>query len=62
MRTQTIKAGDLVECDVRGQTFFARVVDRDEKLVIEPLSQQITFRHVTARQVVGHYRKAAGSR
>ena len=62
MRTQSIKAGDIVECDVRGQSFFARVVDTSDKIGIEPLSRQITYRQVTARQVVGHYRKASGSR
>jgi hypothetical protein len=62
MRTQSIKAGDIVECDVRGQFFFARVVDTSDKIGIEPLSRQITFRQVTARQIVGHYRKATGSR
>ena len=62
MRTQGVKPGDIVECDVRGQTFFARVVELGDAISIEPLSRQITYRQVTARQIVGHYRKAKGSR
>jgi hypothetical protein len=31
-------------------------------LEIEPIDRRITYRHVTARQVVAHYRKAKGSK
>jgi hypothetical protein len=64
MKTQSIRPGDIVHSDVRGQTFFARVVDRDDdkNLLVEPLDSRITYRVLTARQVVGHYRKAKGSR
>lgn len=62
MRTKLIRPGDLVECDVRGQRFFARVEEVDKVVRIAPLSRQITYRSVSARQIIGHYRKAAGSR
>lgn len=62
MRTQGISPGDIVQSDVRGQRFYAVVTSREgSELQIEPLDSRITFRHVTARQIVGHYRKAKGS-
>jgi hypothetical protein len=63
MRTQSINPGDIVHSQIRGQSFYARVIDRnDEGLAVEPLDKRVTFRNVTARQVVGHYRKAKGSK
>jgi len=60
--TQGIKPGDIVKCDLRGQMFYAVVVTKGEQLEIEPIDRRITYRHVTARQVVAHYRKAKGSK
>jgi hypothetical protein len=62
MTTQSIKPGDIVKCDIRGQVFYAHVVSKGDRLDIEPLDKRVTFRNVTARQVVGHYRKAKGSK
>jgi hypothetical protein len=63
MRTTSINAGDIVHSEIRGQGFYARVVDKtDDGLAVEPLDRRVTFRNVTARQIVGHYRKAKGSR
>lgn len=62
MRTQGISPGDIVHSDVRGQRFFAVVTSREGgELQIEPLDNRYTYRRVTARQIVGHYRKAKGS-
>jgi hypothetical protein len=63
-----IKPGDIVECDVRGSSFFAKAdtIAKDfanrKVLNIEPLSPKITYRQATPRQVVGHYRKSKASR
>lgn len=65
MRTTGIKEGDLVECDVRGQRFFARVnsdTNGDRLIKVEPFNVAVGYRSATARQIVGHYRKARGSR
>jgi hypothetical protein len=61
MTTQGIKPGDIVKCDIRGQLFYAMVITKGDTLEVEPLDRRITFRNVTARQVVGHYRKAKKS-
>jgi hypothetical protein len=68
MRLTSVRAGDIIECDVRGRRFHALVIDPSTPpegcpadvpgLSIRPFHQAITYRHVTARQVVGHWRKA----
>lgn len=68
MRLNGIRVADVIEADVRGLRFFARVEQVDQRaLEVEPLcnlngSTKITYRHLPARQVIGHYRRAAGSR
>lgn len=54
MRLSALSPGDLVAVNVRGISFEARFVRVDDldRAVIEPLSSRITYRRVTARQVV----------
>lgn len=67
MNITPIKAGDIVECNVRGTKFFAKAgaISEDygdrKALLVEPITHNITYRHATARQVVGHYRKSKAS-
>lgn len=61
-----IKEGDPVRIDVRGQRFWALAAADGCKgrLAVEPLpgcSAKLTATHVTARQVVGHWRPTRGS-
>jgi len=55
MKTATLKVGDRIRCNVRGQVFTATF--RGPNLVggfaINPASPSVTYRHVTARQIVG---------
>lgn len=69
MRTSGIKEGDIVKCDVRGWRFMALVVSnglefnpiaRRKAVEIKPVVPQQTApptRFVTARQIVGHWKK-----
>lgn len=65
-----INKQDIVLCDVRSDRFYATVTahlpkgDANGKpLAIESLTgRPIPAYHVSARQVVGHWRKAKGSR
>jgi hypothetical protein len=62
MKLNGVDVGDIIEADVQGRRFFAVVTGRDaEGLRLRPITRE-TWRHVTARQVVGIYRKAKGSR
>jgi hypothetical protein len=59
MRLASVKTGDIVGCDVRGQSFLAFVDRREDGLLeVEPIKRGITYRRVTARQVKHHWRKA----
>jgi hypothetical protein len=64
MTTASIKIGDIVQCDVKGRRFFAIVAGgRSEGggLVVDAITPNISYRSVKAREIIGHYRKAAGS-
>lgn len=63
MNITNVKPGDVVECDVRGIRFFATVEETNKGEVhVKPHSRQINHFHIKATQVVGHYKKLAGSR
>lgn len=70
MTTNGIKPGDILHCEVRGYEFYARAISKVTELgvrkgiEIEPLkpNHNLITRFVTARQIVGHYGKRAGSR
>lgn len=70
MTLKGIKVDDIVRCDVRGWKFLAIVTKashRDETrgqgLKVRTVSQRVRIptEFVTARQVVGHWRKAKNS-
>lgn len=69
MNVQSVRKGDVVECDVRGRRFFA-LVTRDPQpgasggprtITIRPITPSISFRVVNAPQVIGHYRRSKTS-
>lgn len=63
MTLTSVKPGDIVRCDVRGRVFYAEVMAKGATLEIMPIGPgTITYRTVTARQVVAHYRKSKSSR
>jgi hypothetical protein len=63
MNITGIREGDLVLCDVRGARFHAYVQARDERgLAVRPIERGISYRHVTARQVIAYWRRSEQSR
>ena len=60
MRLQGIRAGDLVLCDVKGRRFHAEVTTSPSgaELEIRPLQRAVTYRRITSRSVIEHWRKA----
>lgn len=73
MTLANIKVGDVVHVDKKGRRFYAKVTNTEMPLgaaLTEPKSQRFiqilpccreSYRTATAREVIGHYRKAAGS-
>lgn len=72
MNISGVQPGDVVECDVRGEVFFALVLRDDHggesapirngERWVQTLGRFVPPRIVTARQIVGHYRKSKASR
>lgn len=64
MTLSGIRPGDVVRCDVRGVTFHAivEVEPVDGGLSVRPIERGVSYRRVTARQVVAHWRRSARSR
>lgn len=60
MRLQGIRAGDLVLCDVKGRRFHAEVTTTPAGAVLEvrPLLPAVSYRRVSSRSVIEHWRKA----
>lgn len=58
-----IRDGDIVQADIRGQRFYGIVTDEVEttrsELAVRPIGngRERWPRIVTARQVIGHWRK-----
>lgn len=63
MNISAVKVGDVVRCDVRGTVFPALVENASTKgeLSVEPFVKAVTYRTVTSRQVVTHWRKSKAS-
>jgi hypothetical protein len=62
MQIGGVRPGDVVKCERGGMQFFAEVVSKEKgRLEIAPLQKHCTYREVTSRQVLAHYRKAKGS-
>lgn len=62
MNLTSIREHDIVEVDIKGRRFFAQVGPRDQTgVAIKPITAGITWRHATARQVIGHYRRSKQS-
>lgn len=60
MNLATVRPGDLIRADVRGNRFIAEVIDKEPgQLELAPVAGTFlpTYR-VKARQVVEHWRKA----
>lgn len=69
MDLQSVRSGDIVECDRQGRRFFALATSDPQpnprggpkSLSIRPITAGITYRNATAPQVVGHYRRSKNS-
>ena len=62
MNTSGVKPGDLVECDIRGQRFIAKVTEKNRGgLSLDPVVPSVSYRSAKPREVIAHYRKSKAS-
>ncbi len=61
-----IKPGDIVELDIKGRQFFARVTEaasgRPARIKVRPLDSRITYGSAKASEVVAQYRRTKNVR
>jgi hypothetical protein len=63
MRISDIRADDVVLADKKGRRVFGLVTEVEEDGVrFRPLVPNITYRHASAREIIGHWRKAGRPR
>lgn len=63
MRIDRIAVGDIVKASIGGRVIYGEVLEiRDRVVRFNPLSRGAGWRHATANQIVGHWRKAGRRR
>ncbi|MDQ2897933.1 MAG: hypothetical protein M3Y09_20250 [Actinomycetota bacterium] len=63
MRIDGIAVGDIVKASIGGRVVFGEVLEiRDRVVHFNPLSRGAGWRHATANQIVGHWRKTGRRR
>lgn len=62
MNLTSIRVDDIVECEVKGRRFYALVREKTRgQLIVFPITANITYRRVTSKQVVAHFRRSKQS-
>jgi hypothetical protein len=55
---ECVHSGDVIEVNKGGRRMFGKVVEiRDGVVQFEPLCRGISYRHASAREIIGHWRK-----
>ena len=63
MRLDPIAVGDIVKASIGGRLVWGEVLEiRDGAVHFNPISRGAGWRHATAAQVVGHWRRAGRRR
>ena len=63
MRIDAIAVGDIVKASIGGRVVYGEVLEiRGSVVHFNPLSRAAGWRHATAAQIVGHWRKAGRRR
>ena len=63
MRLDPIAVGDIVKASIGGRIVYGEVLEiRDGAVYFTPISRGSGWRHATAAQVVGHWRRAGRRR
>ena len=59
MRLDRVAAGDVIKAQIKGRTVWGEVTEiKDGVVYFRPLCPGTGWRHATAREIVGHWRKA----
>jgi hypothetical protein len=54
-----VQSGDVIQVAKKGRQMYGKVLEiRDGVVEFEPLCRGISYRHATAREIIGHWRRS----
>jgi hypothetical protein len=63
VRIERIALGDIVQCSIGGRRIYGEVTEiKDGVVHFRPISTAAGWRHASAREIVGHWRKTGRPR
>lgn len=63
MRIDAIAAGDIVKASIGGRQIYGEVLEiREQHVHFHPITHAAGYRHASAHQIIGHWRKAGRRR
>ena len=63
MRIERIAIGDIVLCSIGGRRIYGEVSEiKDGVVHFKPISTAAGWRHASAREIIGHWRKTGRTR
>jgi hypothetical protein len=63
MRIERVATGDIVLCSIGGRRIYGEVSEiTDGTVHFRPISAAAGWRHASARQIIGHWRKTGRAR
>ena len=63
MRLEAIAPGDIIKTSIGGRQIYGEVLEiTDQRVHFHPITHAAGYRHATARQIIGHWRKAGRRR
>jgi hypothetical protein len=59
MRLERVAVGDVIKARIKGRSLWGEVIEiKDGVVYFSPISPAAGWRHASAREIVGHWRKA----
>jgi hypothetical protein len=59
MRLERVALGDVIKARINGRSLWGEVTEvKDGVVYFSPLSPAAGWRHASAREIIGHWRKA----
>jgi hypothetical protein len=63
MRLERVAVGDVIKARVKGRTLWGEVTEvKDGVVYFTPISPAAGWRHASAREIIGHWRKTGRHR
>jgi hypothetical protein len=58
MRLERVAVGDVIKARIKGRSLWGEVTEvKDGTVYFSPISKAAGWRHASAREIIGHWRK-----